>query len=85
MHSAIQAFGLVSSLLVSCGILKLAISFTKIHRHRAMKWDLFELIVNKDECLCTWPSAEEQHILGVSIPPIASPLRVLWILRPKET
>lgn len=50
-----------------------------------MKWDLFELIVNKDECLCTWPSAEEQHILGVSIPPIASPLRVLWILRPKET
>ncbi len=50
-----------------------------------MKWDLFELIVNKDGCLCAWPRAEEQTILGVSVPPLASPLAVLWTLRPKDT
>lgn len=48
-----------------------------------MKWDLLKLIVNNDGCLCTRPSAGEQNILGVSVPPMASPLTVLWTLRPK--
>lgn len=47
-----------------------------------MKWDLFELIVNKDGCL--QHGQMQKNILGVSVPPMASPLTVLWTLRPKD-
>lgn len=72
-------------LFLCLGILKMAVSFTTKHRHRAMKWDLFEQIVNKEGCLCMWPSAKEQNIWGVSFPPTASPLTVLWTPSAKDT
>lgn len=43
MHAFRLAF-----LLLCLGILKMAVSFKKIYRHSAMKWDLFEQIVNKE-------------------------------------
>lgn len=67
-------------LLLWCpGILVMALSFTKRHRHRAMKWDLFLQIANKKGCLCSWPNVLEWNILGGSIfPPTLPPLTVLW-------
>lgn len=54
-------------LLLWCpGILVMALSFTKRHRHRAMKWDLFLQIANKKRCLCSWPNVLERNILGGS-------------------
>lgn len=36
-----------------------------------MKWDLFQLIVKQDGCLCT--SAEEQNIFCLRVPPYDFP------------
>lgn len=45
MNTEIQAFRLAASIIVSSQN-----GFTKIHRHTAMKWDLFEQIFNTDGC-----------------------------------
>lgn len=85
INSVMHFFYVADGNVLFLGTIKLAASFSKIHRHRAMKWDLFEEIAKKEGCFLSLAKLTSVENLDNEFSPTGFPLSVLWTLWPNDT